>query len=210
MYVIVGLGNPGKEYAHTRHNIGFDAIDMLAEKRGVKLNKMKYKAVYGDYTIGDEKVYLFKPLTFMNASGEAIRPFVDYYKVPPENVIVIYDDIDLSVGALRVRECGSSGTHNGMKSVIYQLRTEKFPRIRVGIGKNSNEHLTLIDHVLGRFNDEDRIEIDDILDRAGKAAEAIVKGTVANSMNRYNKNVKKAKKIEKADANKEEIKTDEV
>lgn len=191
MYVIVGLGNPGKEYAHSRHNIGFDAIDMLAEKQNVKLNKMKYKAMYGDYTIDGEKVYLFKPLTFMNASGEAVKPFLDYYKIPVENVIVIYDDIDLAVGALRIRECGSSGTHNGMKSMIYQLKTENFPRIRVGVGKNLDSHLTLIDHVLGKFKDEDRVEIDDMLDRAGKAAEAIVKGTVANAMNKYNKNVKK-------------------
>lgn len=194
MYMIVGLGNPGKDYEKTRHNIGFDAIDRLAEKRDVKLNKMKFKAMFGDYTIDGEKVYLFKPLTYMNLSGEAVRPFAEYYKIPVENIIVIYDDIDLDVGALRIREKGSSGTHNGMKSLIYQLKSEEFPRIRVGVGKNTNPNMTLVDHVIGRFSDEERVDIDDILDRAASAAEAIVKGTVANAMNRYNKNVKKKEK----------------
>lgn len=194
MYLIVGLGNPGKDYDKTRHNIGFDAIDKLAEKRNVKLNKMKFKAMFGDYSINGEKVYLFKPLTFMNLSGEAVRPFAEYYKIPVENIIVIYDDIDLDVGALRIREKGSSGTHNGMKSLIYQLKSEEFPRIRVGVGKNTNSNISLVDHVIGRFSNEERMDIEDILDRAGSAAEAIVDGTVANAMNRFNKNVKKKEK----------------
>ena len=134
MYIIAGLGNPGREYDMTRHNIGFEVIDYLAEQYNVKVNKLKFKSLYGETNLGGEKVYLVKPQTYMNLSGEAIREFCAFYKIPSENVIIINDDISLEAGKVRIRRKGSAGGHNGLKSIIYQLGTDEFPRIKMGVG----------------------------------------------------------------------------
>ena len=129
MYVIAGLGNPGKKYENTRHNMGFITIDQLAEKHNIKTDKLKFKALVGEGRIAGQKVLLVKPQTYMNLSGESIREVMNFYKLEPENLIVIYDDIDIEAGTLRIRKFGSAGTHNGMKSVVYQLQSDRFPRI---------------------------------------------------------------------------------
>jgi len=184
MYIIAGLGNPGKEYAGTRHNVGFDTIDFLAEKYNVNLNKLKFNSVYGEININGEKVMLVKPVTYMNRSGIAIAEIVKYYKVPIENLIIIYDDIDIPAGTLRIRPHGSSGTHNGMKSIIYQLENDKFPRIRIGIGRNPD--MDLADYVLQRFSKDDREKINSIIKSASEAAEEIVTKSLDSSMQKFN------------------------
>lgn len=189
MYLIVGLGNPGKEYAGTRHNVGFDTIDFLAYKNNVKLDKLKFNAVFGEYNIKGEKVILFKPVTYMNLSGNAVIEAVRYYKIPIENIIVAYDDIDIPLGSLRIRPHGSSGTHNGMKSMLYQLQTENFKRIRIGIGKNKNSNISLADHVLQKFDNDERALVDETIKNAGLAAEDIISQGLEYAMNNYNKRV---------------------
>ena len=141
MYIIAGLGNPGKKYENTRHNMGFTAIDLLAEKFGIKVNKLRFKALTGEGRIAGQKVLLIKPQTYMNLSGESVRMALDYYKEPPENLIVIYDDIDIPTGSIRIRKKGSAGTHNGMKSIIYDLQFDDFPRLRIGIGTDRKEDM---------------------------------------------------------------------
>lgn len=141
MYIIAGLGNPGKKYENTRHNMGFTAIDLLAEKFGIKVNKLRFKALTGEGRIAGQKVLLIKPQTYMNLSGESVRMALDYYKEPPENLIVIYDDIDIPTGSIRIRKKGSAGTHNGMRNILYQIQSEDFPRIRVGIGSGKKDDL---------------------------------------------------------------------
>ncbi|EOD00343.1 aminoacyl-tRNA hydrolase [Caldisalinibacter kiritimatiensis] len=185
MFAIVGLGNPGKQYSGTRHNVGFDTIDYLAERNNVNLTKMKYNAVYGETHIGGQKAILVKPLTYMNRSGESILQIYNYYKMPASNIIVIYDDIDIDLGVLRIRPKGSAGSHNGMKSVIYHLQDDKFPRIRIGIGRNEGNQ-DLADYVLGRFNKEEREIIDDTIERAAKAVEMIITDGANKAMNAYN------------------------
>ncbi len=189
MYLIVGLGNPGKEYAGTRHNVGFDTIDFLAYKNNVKLDKLKFNAVFGEYNLKGEKVILFKPVTYMNLSGNAVIEAVCYYKIPIENIIVIYDDIDISLGSLRIRPHGSSGTHNGMKSMLFQLQTENFKRIRIGIGKNKNSNVSLADHVLQKFDNDERMLVDETIKNAGLAVEDIICHGLEYAMNNYNKRI---------------------
>lgn len=184
MYIIAGLGNPGREYAGTRHNVGFDAIDYLVEKYKINLNKLKFNSVYGELNINGEKVMLVKPITYMNRSGTAISEIINYFKVPLENLIVIYDDIDIPVGALRIRPHGSSGTHNGMKSIVSCLGNEKFPRIRIGIDKNSD--INLADYVLQRFNADERLKINEIVKYAAEAAEEMIKNNIESAMQKYN------------------------
>ena len=149
MYVVVGLGNPGKQYENTRHNVGFNVIDILAKEYGISVTKIKHKALIGEGRIGTEKVLLVKPQTYMNLSGETLIDIYKYYKVDMENIIVIYDDIDLEVGKLRIRKKGSAGTHNGMRSVVQHLNSDRFPRIRLGIGASGKRDI--IDHVIGGF-----------------------------------------------------------
>lgn len=189
MHLIVGLGNPGKEYAGTRHNVGFDTIDFLANKNNVKLDKLKFNAVFGEYNIKGEKVILFKPVTYMNLSGNAVIEAVRFYKIPIDNIIVVYDDIDIPLGSLRIRPHGSSGTHNGMKSMLYQLQTENFKRIRIGIGKNKNSNISLADHVLQKFDLDERALVDETIKNAGLAAEDIISHGLEFAMNNYNKRV---------------------
>jgi PTH1 family peptidyl-tRNA hydrolase len=184
MYIIAGLGNPGKEYAGTRHNIGFDTVERIAEKYKASFNKTKFNSVYGEININGEKVMLVKPVTFMNRSGLAISEMMNFYKIPVENLIVIYDDIDIPVGTLRVRPHGSSGTHNGMRSIISQLGSDKFPRIRVGIGRNPE--MDLADYVLQRFGRDDREKIDSIIESASDAAVEIITKGLNSAMQNYN------------------------
>lgn len=184
MYIIAGLGNPGKEYAGTRHNVGFDAIDYLVEKYKINLNKLKFNSVYGELNINGEKVMLVKPVTYMNRSGTAISEIINYFKVPLENLIVIYDDIDIPVGALRIRPHGSPGTHNGMKSIVSSLGSEKFPRIRIGIDRNPD--VDLADYVLQRFNPDERLKINEIIKFAAESSEEIIKTNLESAMQKYN------------------------
>lgn len=185
MYVIVGLGNPGKEYDMTRHNIGFEVIDYLADKYNIKINKLKFKSLYGEINISGEKVYLVKPQTYMNLSGEAIREFSSFYKIPSENIIVINDDISLETGKIRLRRKGSAGGHNGIKSIIYQLQTDVFPRIKMGVGSPMHEDYDLADYVLGRFSKDEIPVLEDAIIRAAKAAEEIVCRGMESAMNKY-------------------------
>lgn len=182
---IVGLGNPGRKYESTRHNVGFSAIDILSAKYGIRVNRLKHKALTGDGIIKGEKVILVKPQTFMNLSGESINEIAEWYKLPMENLIVMYDDVDLPVGTIRIRPKGSSGTHNGMRSVIYQLRSDEFPRIRIGIGK-APEEWDLADYVLSRFNAEEAVKVAKSIERAAEAAAAIVQSGIETAMNLYN------------------------
>ena len=183
MYLIAGLGNPGAKYQYTRHNAGFVAADYLALKFNIKINKIKFKSVYGEGTVMGEKVILLKPQTFMNNSGEAIGEISRFYKIPDQNIIVIYDDIALDTGRLRVRPSGSAGGHNGMKSIIYHLNSENFPRIRIGVGKQEAD---LIDHVPGKFSKEDGIKVTKCIKETDKIIEAIIKDGVEAAMNCFN------------------------
>ncbi|SHJ56616.1 peptidyl-tRNA hydrolase [Dethiosulfatibacter aminovorans DSM 17477] len=184
MYLVVGLGNPGKQYAGTRHNIGFEVIDYICSEKDIKLDKMKFNAVYGEYRIKGEKVLLAKPLTYMNRSGIAVLDISRYYKIDPENIIVIYDDIDLAPGKLRIRPNGSAGTHNGMKSIIYQLQTEDFSRIRVGIGRN--KQMDLASFVLQKFSEAEIEQLTDTVKNAALAVDEIIENSVDSAMNKYN------------------------
>jgi peptidyl-tRNA hydrolase, PTH1 family len=184
VYIIVGLGNPGKKYEFTRHNVGFDAIDRLAEKHGIAVTKMKYKALIGECNIAGEKVILVKPQTYMNLSGETVMNICQFYQLPMEKLIVIYDDIDTDFAKLRIRMKGSAGTHNGMRHIIYLLQKDDFPRIRIGIGKS--DRLALKDYVLQKFNKEEMVTISETIDRAAQAAETIISSGIEIAMNRYN------------------------
>ena len=168
MFLIVGLGNPGKEYDGTRHNIGFAAIDYIADKYNIELNRIKFKGVFGEGLINGKKVILLKPTTYMNLSGESIREVVNFYKISNEEIIVIYDDISLEVGRIRIREKGSHGGHNGIKSIIKEIGTQEFDRIKIGIGRPKDK-MTVINYVLGKFDKEDEITIFNTLDKVDKA-----------------------------------------
>lgn len=183
MYIIAGLGNPGKEYTGTRHNVGYDALECLANRYNIKLNKLKFNSVYGELTINGEKVMLVKPVTYMNRSGIAIDEIIKFYKIPVENLIVIYDDIDLPLGALRIRPHGSPGTHNGMKSIVQHVGSN-FVRIRIGIGKNPQ--LDLADYVLQKFSKEERDVILSIIEKSAEAAIEIIENNVDLAMQKFN------------------------
>jgi len=185
MHIIVGLGNPGKQYDATRHNVGFEAIDMLAKRNNIEIKKLKHKALVGEGNIGGKKVMLVKPQTFMNLSGQSVLDIVQFYKIDPKNIIVVYDDIDVAVGSIRIREKGSSGSHNGMKSIIYQLQTDQFPRIRIGVGRP--QFGDLADYVLGKFPKEEVPTIIETIERAALASEAMVVDGISLSMNKYNR-----------------------
>lgn len=185
MFVIVGLGNPGKKYEKTRHNMGFLAIDKLAEQHDIKINKLKHKALVGDGFISGRKALLVKPQTYMNLSGESVREIVDYYDVDLEELIVIYDDFDLETGAIRIRKKGSAGSHNGMKSIIGQLQSKDFPRIRIGIGK-SGGGAEWKDFVLGKTSKQDEKLIEDAVERTADAVACILEKGIDKAMNEYN------------------------
>jgi PTH1 family peptidyl-tRNA hydrolase len=185
VYIIAGLGNPGPRYANTRHNIGFIALDMLAEKLGIKVTKIKHKALIGEGTLAGEKIILAKPQTYMNLSGESILDLKSWYKVEDSRIIIIYDDIDLDVGVLRIRPSGSAGTHNGMRSIIYQLQSQDFPRVRLGIGRPP-EGWDLKDYVLSTFRDDEIPKLKDACQRAVEGVELIITKGVNYAMSRCN------------------------
>lgn len=185
MYIIIGLGNPEPEYSNTRHNMGFDVINKLAKKNDISLNRTKFNAIYGTGIINGEKVVLIKPQTYMNNSGEAVKEFINFYKEPLENIIVIYDDMDTDIGSIRVRAKGGPGSHNGMKSIISNLNSEDFSRIRVGIGRPQNE-FDRIDYVIGKIDNEEFIRLQEGQDLAVKAIEYWIKNGIDNTMNVYN------------------------
>mgnify|MGYP000546242380 CR=1 FL=1 len=189
MYIIVGLGNPGKQYEHTRHNVGFDTIDVLAERYRISVDAKKYKALYGKGMIEGNKVILAKPQTYMNLSGESVRELIDFYKIDEaEELIVIYDDISLEPGQLRLRAKGSAGGHNGIKNIIAHLGGQEFKRIKVGVGEKPKGY-DLADYVLSRFSKEERQRVDASLERAADAAVKIITDDMASAMNEYNKKV---------------------
>lgn len=185
-WLICGLGNPDARYAGTRHNAGFDALDHLAEKWNTEITKSKFKGLYGQATVDGKKVILLKPMTYMNLSGEAVRPAADFYKIPPEHIIVISDDTALDVGKLRIRKSGSAGGHNGLKSIIQHLGTDQFPRIRVGVGKKPHPDYDLADWVLGKFQGEDRKAIAAAVERCADAVECYIKEGPDRAMNKFN------------------------
>ena len=187
MFLIVGLGNPVKQYENTRHNVGFDAIDVLVDEYRIPSSGKQHKAMYGKGVIEGQKVILAKPLTYMNLSGEAVRAMVDYYKIDPETeLLVIFDDISLAPGNIRIRKKGSAGGHNGIKSIITHLGTQNFQRIKVGVGEKP-KNWDLADYVLGAFSKDDRKLVDEALERTAKAAALIVQGEIDEAMNLYNK-----------------------
>lgn len=185
MLLIVGLGNPGKRFDLTRHNAGFLVLERLADKLGVKLGKIKFQSLIVETQIDGQKVVLMKPQTFMNLSGEAVRAAAEYYKIESGNIIVIYDDIDIDFGTIRLRPKGSAGTHNGMRNIVYQLESDRFPRIRVGIKANRRD-VELHEYVLSRFAKEEEKMLADVVNRAADAALAIVREGIDAAMNRYN------------------------
>ena len=172
MYIIAGLGNPGKKYEQTRHNMGFLAVDFLAEKYDIKVNKIRFRALTGEGRIAGQKVLLLKPQTYMNLSGESVRLALEYYKVSPQELIVIYDDIDIQAGMIRIRKKGSAGTHNGMRNILYHIRTEDFPRIRVGIGSGRKEDM--INYVTGSVPKDEITLLKEAADKAACGAACIV------------------------------------
>ncbi len=184
-WIVAGLGNPGLEYENTRHNAGFLTMDELAKQCGVKLDQMKFKSDCGEAMLVEVRCLLMKPTTYMNLSGDAIAAAANFYKIPPEQVLVIYDDISLPPGKLRLRRKGSAGGHNGIKSIIAQLGTEEFPRIRVGVGAKPNPQYDLADWVLSKFSEEDMTALQPALEHAADAAKKIVSGDMNGAMNLY-------------------------
>lgn len=190
MFIIVGLGNPTNEYAGTRHNVGFDVIDAIADKYNISVTERKNRAFCGKGLVAGQKVILAKPQTFMNLSGESVRGLVDYYKIDEETqLLIIYDDISLDVGQLRIRKKGSDGGHNGMKNIIQHLGHNVIPRIKVGVGEKP-KHFDLADYVLSRFSKEERVEVEEGYKKAVQAVEMILKGDMDAAMNEFNRKVK--------------------
>ena len=192
MKIIAGLGNPGKEYENTKHNVGFLTIDILAEKYDIKVNKIKFKGLVGEGMIGTEKVILVKPQTYMNLSGQCIREIVAFYKLDMEDLVVIYDDRDLPMGNLRIRKKGSAGTHNGMRSIIYDLQDDGFPRVRVGIGGERKGDLA--NDVISGFSGDDRKLIEEAIVKAADAVTCLVEDGIDRAMVDYNTKKPKVKK----------------
>lgn len=185
MYIIVGLGNPEPEYSNTRHNMGFDTINKIAKKYNIEFSKINFKGIYGTGIIEGEKVILLKPQTFMNLSGESIKEIIDFYKLNTDNLIIIYDDIDIEPGIIKLRKTGGPGTHNGMKSVIKEIGTEKFPRVRIGIGKPEHKG-DLINYVIGKIPEENKKILEKSTDLARDAVIEIIKSGIDKAMNCFN------------------------
>ena len=186
MYLIVGLGNPEEEYDKTRHNMGFCTINKVAKELNIKVNKSKFNGLYGTGVINEEKVILLKPQTYMNLSGEAVKAFVEFYKIDIDNIIVIYDDVDVEKGKIRIRKKGSAGSHNGMKSVTQMLQTENFTRIRVGIGKPDFPN-DMINYVIGAMPDGEMEKLEPGIEMAKEAVIEALKNGIDSAMNKFNK-----------------------
>lgn len=185
-WLLVCLGNPGKEYEGTRHNIGFMAAEELSRREGVKINKLRYRALTGDVRIGGQRVLVLKPQTYMNLSGEAVKLAGGFYKIPPDHVLAISDDVALPLGKLRIRAGGSAGGHNGLKSIIAHLGTDQFPRVRVGVGAPEHPEHEMIDWVIGRFSQQEKKLADEAVARAVDAAVCLIEKGVQEAQNRYN------------------------
>ncbi len=185
-YIIVGLGNFGLEYNETRHNAGFMAVDRLVQKNGFDISRVKFKSKTGETLINEKRCLVLKPTTYMNNSGEAVAEAMNFYKIPIENVIVIYDDISLEPGKLRIRRKGSDGGHNGIKSIIALTGSIEFPRIKIGVGKKPNPNYNLADWVLSKFSDEDKQALEPALEKAVDSLGFIVEGNIDKAMNLYN------------------------
>ena len=186
-YLVVGLGNPGTQYANTRHNAGFISVEFIADELGVKMNRIKFKSTVGEAVIAGKRCLLMKPSTYMNLSGQAVTEAMNFYKIPPERTVIIFDDISLDVGSLRVRRKGSDGGQNGMKNIIYLSGSQDFPRVKVGIGKKPHPDYDLKDWVLSRFTDSDKKLITAILPDIKRSVELIVSGEIDTAMNLYNR-----------------------
>lgn len=185
-FLIVGLGNPGKKYELTRHNAGFLFTDLLADKLGFKINKIQFKAITGTAEIAGKKCIVMKPQTFMNNSGEAVKQAAAFYKIPPENIIVVFDDISLPCGKLRIRRKGSDGGHNGIKSIIYLLNSDKFPRVKLGVGEKPHPDYDLADWVLSSFKKDELTALRDAAEKACEAVELMVSGNIDRAMSSFN------------------------
>ena len=187
MFLVAGLGNPEKKYDNTRHNIGFDAVRLFCDKANIALNKTKFKAIVGEGYVGGDKVIAALPQTYMNLSGESIGEIASFYKIPNENIIVLHDDISLDTGRLRIREKGSAGGHNGLKSIISHLGSDVFCRIKIGVGAPKHEDYDLADYVLGSFTKDERTVLESVLKDAVSAVECIIKDSPSKAMNRFNR-----------------------
>ena len=185
MYLIVGLGNPEEDYSNTRHNMGFDTINEIAKRYNISVTKKKFKGLYENCTIEGQKVILLKPQTFMNLSGESIKEVAQYYEIPIENIIVIYDDMDIEKGIIKIRKKGGPGAHNGMKSIVENLDSKDFPRIRIGIGKPDND-FDKINYVIGHVEKEEMEILEKGVNKAADAVIEILKSDVDTAMNKFN------------------------
>lgn len=185
-FLVVGLGNPDKKYAFTRHNSGFLCVDMLAEKHGFTVKKLKFKSLLGDAEIGGHRCLVMKPQTYMNLSGEAVRDAAQFYKIPPERIVVLFDDISLDVGKIRIRRKGTDGGHNGIKNIIYHLKSDMFPRIKIGVGKKPHPDYDLADWVLSEFKKDEEAPLKTALEHACAALELLLDGKIDEAMNQYN------------------------
>ena len=185
MYLIVGLGNPEEEYSKTRHNMGFNAINKIAEKYQIEMKKTKFNGIYGNGNIEGEKVTLIKPQTYMNLSGKCVKQFKEFYKIENEKMIIIYDDMDVETGKIKVRKQGSAGSHNGMKSIISEIQTQEFPRIRIGIGRPMHEN-DKINYVIGHVPQEELEELQKGVEKAKEAVIDILENSIDHAMNKFN------------------------
>lgn len=185
-WLLVCLGNPGDQYENTRHNVGFMVADELAERHNIPVQRLKFRALTNTVTIGDRKVLLMKPVTYMNLSGEAVHEAAAFYKIPPEHILVISDEVALAPGKLRVRRSGSAGGHNGLKNIIAHLGTDQFPRIRLGVGQKPHPDYDMADWVLGKFQGEDKKAVEAAVKKAADAAECLIREGVDKAMNQYN------------------------
>lgn len=184
-WLVVGLGNPGLEYAETRHNAGFLAMSELAKQQNISMTMMKFRSDCGDGMLGETRCFFMKPATYMNNSGEAVAAAADFYKIPPERVLVLYDDISLPPGKIRIRRKGSAGGHNGMKSIIALLGSETFPRIKIGVGEKPHKDYNLADWVLGKFPEAEMEQMQQAFEQAAEAAKLIVAGKIEEAMSKY-------------------------
>ena len=185
-WLLVCLGNPGDQYENTRHNVGFMVADELAERHNIPVQRLKFRALTNTVTIGDRKVLLMKPVTYMNLSGEAVHEAAAFYKIPPEHILVVSDEVALAPGKLRVRRSGSAGGHNGLKNIIAHLGTDQFPRIRLGVGQKPHPDYDMADWVLGKFQGEDKKAVEAAVKKAADAAECLIREGVDKAMNQYN------------------------
>ncbi len=185
-FIVAGLGNPDRKYAFTRHNSGFLCVDALAEKENFTVKKLKFRSLVGDAVINGHRCLVMKPQTYMNNSGEAVRDAAEFYKIPPEHILVLFDDISLDVGKMRIRRKGTDGGHNGIKSIIYHLNSDRFPRIKIGVGKKPHPDYDLADWVLSEFKKDEEAPLKSAVENACAAVELVLDGKIDEAMNRYN------------------------